>query len=180
MVNALRANYSDLNAFVNAYNPTKLMDVNTDTAVTTEKSPYIVVVEKTYGDGSAAVWLMQVLSVFNEYCGKREKMDDWQIEGLAKNIVRQFGDLKASEIMLFLNRYANGHYGPLYGTVDPTDLMYSLKEKFIPWRARIIQKEEDERQWKERESWAKNALKPDEIRKLKERINKINENVTKK
>jgi len=149
-------------------------------AIMNEVAPTLTVIDKAYGDGSATVWLMQVLAVFNEYVGKREKMDDWQLENLARSIVANCGWLKASEMMLFLNRYASGKYGPLYGAIEPNEVMRNLTENFIPWRARIVQEEEDKKAREERESYYNRPgiLKPDEIKKLKERLNEINDKLT--
>lgn len=172
--------HSDLTAFIRAYRPDKLFAVTDERrAIMTEGAPTLTVIDKAYGDGSAAVWTMQVLSVFNEYVGKREKMDDWQIENLAKSIVSGYGWLKASEIMLFLARYASGHYGSLYGVIDPTEITVNLKEKFIPWRAMIVREVEDEKASAERESYASRPgiLKPDQIKALKERISRINDSL---
>lgn len=143
-----------------------------------EISPTLTVIDKSYGNGSAMIWLCRQLADFNEFCGKREKMDDWQIEQLARGIVARHGYLKASEIMLFLYQYKNGDWGPIYGVIDPQEFMTVLRKQFIPWKARIVEAAENEQKRKERESWKDSALKPDEIRKLKERIQQINDNLT--
>ena len=144
-------------------------------------APTLTIIDKAYGDGSAMIWLCQQLADFNEFCGKKEKMDDWQIEQLARGIIANFGYLKASEIMLFLYQYKMGWWGPLYGVIDPQEFMVVLKEKFNPWRARIVEQVENEKARAERESYYNrpDVLKPDEIRKLKERINRINDNLKK-
>lgn len=174
-VDSLREKYTDIAAFTRSFRPDKLMSVNDDKrAVLSTRAPLMVVLSEALGESSAVAWIMQVLSVFNEYCGKREKLDDWQIEQLAANILKDFGDLKTSELMLFLCRYANGHYGPLYGVVDTTDLMHNLMNKFIPWRAKIIQDAENEKARAERESWHKRPgiLTPKQVQELRERLDK--------
>ena len=105
-------------------------------------------------------------------------MDDWQITNLARFIATKCSQLKASEIMLFLYQYKTGSWGPLYGVVDPQEFMVVLREKFIPWRARKVEEAENEQRRRERESWRETALKPDEIKKLKERILQINNGLT--
>jgi len=147
-------------------------------AVMSEISPTLMVVEKAYGDGSAMIWLSKQLAEFNEFCGKKEKMDDWQIEQLARGIVTRFSQLKVSEIMLFLYQYKMGKWGPLYGTIDPQEFTAVLEKKFLPWRATVVAEAENEKARAERESWANrpDILKPDEIKALKERLAKINGN----
>lgn len=148
-------------------------------AVMSEISPTLTVIDKAYFDGAAMIWLCKQLADFNEFCGKKEKMDDWQIEQLARGIVANFGQLKASEIMLFLYQYKMGQWGPLYGTIDPQDFMVILTQRFMPWRARIIADAEDEKERAKRDSYGKRPgiLKPDQIKALKERISKINDNL---
>lgn len=172
---------TDIQAFKRAW-PIGLQANVTDErrAIATEKSPTLLVIEKAYGDGSAVQWIMMQLAEFNEYCGKKEKLDDWQIENLAKGILSQYSQLKASEFLLFLSQYRNGKYGPLYGSVDPIEFMAVLKDKFLPRRARVAAGIEDEKARAERESWGKRPgiLKPDEIRALRERLTKINNKLT--
>lgn len=181
-VAALLNRHSDLQSFMKDNEPEVQARCYNDEqrAVMSEISPTLTVIDKAYGEGAALVWLCKQLADFNEFCGKKEKMDDWQIEQLARGIILTLGYLKASEIMLFLYRYKMGHYGPLYGVIDPQEFMAVLQKKFIPWKGMIAEKAEGERHRKERESWRKNALKPDEIKKLKERIMNINDNLSAK
>lgn len=149
-------------------------------AVMSEISPTLTVIEKSYGDGSATIWLCKHLADFNEFCGKREKMDDWQIEQLARGIVTSLGQLKASEIMLFIYQYKMGQWGPLYGTVDPQEFMAILTKRFMPWRAGIVAEAENEKARAERDSYGKRPgiLKPHEIKALKERISQLDKKLT--
>lgn len=175
---ALMTKYHDFVSFVSAYDPKNLMKVKNDRlAVLDESHPLLLVLGKAYGNNSVIIWLMQVISVFNEYSGKKEKMDDWQIESLARNIAKDFGWLKVSEIMLFFSKYANGCYGPVYVAIDPTDIMFNLRKQFLPWRAQIIESSEKKAYWDERDKWAKEALSPEQIKALKERIANIDKSL---
>ena len=177
---ALLNSHSDLRSFMDANGPNVQEQCGKDEkrAVMSKISPTLLVIDKSYGEGSAMIWLCKQLADFNEYVGKREKMDDWQITNLARIIATKCSQLKASEIMLFLYQYKTGTWGPLYGVVDPQEFMVVLREKFIPWRARKVEEAENEQRRRERESWRETALKPDEIRKLKERIQQINKGLT--
>lgn len=141
-------------------------------AVMSSVSPTLMVVEKAYGDNAAVIWLTQQLTVFNEYCGKREKMDGWQITNLAQRIFNDCSQLKASEIMLFLYQYSSGKWGPLYGVVDAQEFMVVLKEKFLPWRANIVADAEAAAARAERDSYFNrpDALKPHEVAALRKRL----------
>lgn len=141
-------------------------------AVMSAISPTLLVIDKAFGEGASVVWLSKQLTVFNEYVGKREKMDGFQITSLAQSIVTNCSQLKASEIMLFLYQYANGKWGPLYGTVDPQEFMVVLRDKFLPWRARLVAKAEEAqaRAEREREARRPGILKPAEIQALRKRL----------
>lgn len=141
-------------------------------AVMSAISPTLMVINKAYGDDAAVVWLSEQLTVFNEYVGKREKLDGWQITNLAQSIVTNCSQLKASEIMLFLYQYANGKWGPLYGTIDPQEFMVVLRNKFMPWRAAIVADAEGEAARAERESWHNRPgiLKPNEVQALRKQL----------
>lgn len=141
-------------------------------AVMSPVSPTLLVVDKAFGDGAAVVWLSKQLTVFNEYVGKREKMDGWQITNLAQSIVTNCSQLKASDIMLFLYQYKTGKWGPIYGVIDPQEFMVVLTKKFLPWRASLVAKAEEEqaRAERERESHRPGILKPAEVQALRKRL----------
>jgi hypothetical protein len=89
---------------------------------------------------------------------------------LATMIRTEFGYLKATEVMLFLYRLKGGHYGEFYGSVDIQRVMRALRGKFCDERARVIDAHEGELKDRERLEWAKNAIRPDEIEKLRKRL----------
>lgn len=173
-VSALLRTYSDLNAFIKANDPGLQEEVGKDEtrALMSTVSPTLMVIDKAFGDRAAAIWLSQQLTVFNEYVGKREKMDSWQITSLAQRIVTKCSQLKASEVMLFLYKYSNGDFGPLYGTVDPQEFMVVLTQKFLPWRAAMVAEAEKEQARAERDSWLDRPgiLKPHEVDALRRQL----------
>lgn len=141
-------------------------------AVMSTISPTLMVINQAYGDDAAVVWLSKQLTVFNEYVGKREKMDGWQITNLAQSIVTNCSQLKASEVMLFLYQYRTGKWGPLYGAVGPQEFMVVLRDRFMPWRSAIVAEAQNAAARAERESYYNRpeALKPDEVRALRKRL----------
>lgn len=168
--------YSDFDSFSKAFD-TKQQEycfIKKELAITSDSVPTLTVIKYAYGEPSVLIWLCKQLADFNEFCGKREKMDEWQIEQLARGIITTLGYLKASEIMLFLYQYKMGQWGPIYGVVDPQEFMVVLTQKFIPWKVMVNEKAENKRKQQEREQWRKDVATPEEIRKIKERINEIN------
>ena len=142
-------------------------------------APMLCTMDAAYGEGSAVIWLVPELTDLCAKCGVKGKLDDRQMTEMAKMIRTEFGFLKASEVMLFFYNLKAGHYGEFFGSVDTQRVMRALREPFMRERAKAIDDREKAEMWAEREQWAKNALKPDQIRELKERLNKIKENLTK-
>jgi hypothetical protein len=91
-------------------------------------------------------------------------------------IVSEFGFLKASEVMLFFYRLKAGRYGHFYGSIDPMVIMETLRNRFMPERAAVIDEAEREERRRERDERPAHALKPDQIKQLKERLQQMNEN----
>jgi hypothetical protein len=102
--------------------------------------------------------------------GVKVKLDDVQLAQLALMIRKEFGYLKATEVMLFFWRLKGGHYGEFYGAVDIQRIMRALRGRFIEERTKIIDRNEGERKDRERQEWAKTALRPEEIEQLRLRL----------
>jgi hypothetical protein len=133
-------------------------------------APMLCVLDAAYGEGSAVTWLIPQLHNLCAAVGVKTKLDDAQLMQLATMIRTEFGYLKATEVMLFLYRLKGGHYGEFYGSVDIQRVMRALRGKFCDERARIVDTHEGELKDRERLEWAKNALRPDEIEKLRKRL----------
>jgi hypothetical protein len=133
-------------------------------------APMLCVLDAAYGEGSAVTWLIPQLHNLCAAVGVKTKLDDAQLMQLATMIRTEFGYLKATEVMLFLYRLKAGHYGEFYGSVDIQRVMRALRGKFCDERARVIDTHEGELKDRERLEWAKNALRPDEIEKLRKRL----------
>lgn len=142
-------------------------------------APTMTVIDLAYGENAAAMWLTAQLTDLAIYAGVKDVMDRRQYEQLAWMIVSEFGFLKATELMLFFYRMKAGRYGHFYGSVDPMLFMETLRKRFMPERAAVIDEAENERRRRERDERPKNALKPDQIKALKERIQSITDNITK-
>ena len=180
-VASLLTRHSDLQAFM------KVM--NTDVQQTYGRderkaimcgAPTMTVMDLAYGENAAAIWLTSQLTDLGLYAGVNGTLTERQYMQLAWMIVSEFGFLKATELMLFFYRMKSGRYGHFYGSIDPMVIMETLRKRFMPERAAVIDKAESEQRRLEREQMPKGALKPDEIRRLKERIQSITDNLTNK
>ena len=170
--NALKSYHSDIMAFCKEFNPDLQREAaeNIDRALF-GKAPMLCTIDAAYGEGSATQWLIPQLYNMCVAVGVKTKLDDVQLIQLAEMIRSEFGNLKVSEVMLFLWRYKAGHYGELYGAVDPVRIMRALRGRFSDERARRIAQHERMEHERERKQWAKEAATPAQIEEIKRRFN---------
>ena len=168
---ALLTCYSDLKTFCLTFNPSlqRLVAEAEDRAIL-GTAPMLCVIDAAYGEGSAAQWLIPQLHDLCAAVGVKTKLDENQFLQLAKMIRNEFGDLKATEVMLFLWRLKGGHYGEFYGSVDIQRVMRALRRKFVEERAKVLDAYESELKEQARIERAKTALRPDEIVALRKRL----------
>jgi len=168
---SLKSFHSDLSAFCVTFNPSlqKVAAENEDRAVL-GTAPMLCTIDAAYGEGAASQWLIPQLYDMCAAVGVKVKLDDVQLAQLALMIRKEFGYLKATEVMLFMWRLKGGHYGEFYGAVDIQRIMRALRGRFIEERTKIIDRNEGERKDRERQEWAKTALRPEEIEQLRLRL----------
>lgn len=168
--NALRKSHSDLNAFCLVFNPDlqKAVARNEERAIT-GTAPTMKVIDIAYGEGSAAVWLLPQIHDLSSYCGVRD-LEAKAAAQMAGIIASEYSYLKATEVMLFFHRFKAGMYGQFYGRVDPLIIMEALRNGFMPQRASVIEKLAREEKRLEREQWRKQAATPEEIEKIKVKL----------
>jgi hypothetical protein len=158
------------NAFCEVYNPDLQMAVAAnESRAFFGSAPMLCTIDAAYGEGKAAAWLVPQLYDLCATVGVKTKMDDVQLKQLALMIRKEFGYLKATEVMLFLWRLKGGHYGEFYGSIDPLRIMRALRGRFIDERARVIDQCEKAALDRERETWRQNAATPSEIEEIKKR-----------
>lgn len=119
------------------------------TRVFTGKAPTLVDVRNAHGDGTAQAWAMGQLVNLSEYCGVKDKLDNWQLEQLAKVIVSDFGWLKLTELMYFFRLFKAGRFGRFYGSIDPMLITEALQQ-FLRIRADELTRIEQQRKAQER------------------------------
>ena len=134
-------------------------------------APMLCVLDAAYGEGSAVTWLIPQLHDLCAAVGVKTKLDDVQLKQLATMIRNEFGYLKATEVMLFVWRFKAGHYGELYGAVDPVRIMRALRGRFSEERAKHIELHERELHEREKQQWAETAATPAQIEEIKRKFN---------
>jgi hypothetical protein len=133
-------------------------------------APMLCTIDAAYGDGASLKWMIPHITDLCHKCGVKGKLDDMQMASLAKMIRNEFGYLKASELMLFFYRLKAGHYGEFYGQVDNMRIMRAMRGKFTEERVKAIDHHDGELRDRERQVWAKNALRPEQVEQLRKRL----------
>lgn len=133
-------------------------------------APMLCTLDAAYGEGSATQWLIPQLHNLCAAVGVKTKLDDTQLSELATMIRKEFGYLKATEVMLFVWRFKAGHYGELYGAVDPVRIMRALRGRFSEERSKHIELHEAMEKDQERQRWAAEAATPTQIEEIKKRL----------
>lgn len=83
-----------------------------------------------YGDAVLMSWLDIQLSDLAMFAGVRKDEAGTMTERLAQVIADNYGHMKVSELMLFLQHFKSGRYGRFYGQFDPmvvTDALYGFQ-----------------------------------------------------
>lgn len=119
--------------------------------------PTLYELARRYQKATPIAWLVPQLLDLSEYCGCKDKLDDYQMRQCAQLIVREYGHLKVSELMLFFVRMKTGYYGEFYGSVDPMRIMSGLR-KFVVDRGNAIFKHEGEKALREIEQGKQGAM----------------------
>ena len=115
------------------------------------KAPTLAIINKTYGEGTAATWLIAQIHDLCEFTNSRGKLDERQMTMLAEIIANEYAFLKSSELLLFFYNFKAGKYGRFYGTVDPLIIEEALAEFMAERQHQIDLKESEEKKREEAE-----------------------------
>ena len=150
---ALLTAHSDLKSFMLTFNPDlQLACARNEERAYFGTAPTLVVMNQAYHETAAEQWLIPQLVDLCAYCGVKEKLNERQLKQLACTIVTGYGELKATEVMLFFHKFKTGNYGQFYGSVDPLIIMQAMK-RFMKERDRMIEQKESEEYWRKQEEW---------------------------
>ena len=138
-------------------------------------TPTLAVMNSTFGEGTAEVIIAGKLSRLNQYTNVRMKITPAQAYDMATSIVADpdLRGIKGDVLALFFERLKTGKYGELYNIVDAVSITAKLRQfhreceaKRIAWTDHMEREAEEHK----REQWSKTALKPDEIERLRKRL----------
>lgn len=132
-------------------------------------SPSLVRLDITYGRGSAASWLYDLLQGMFLFLGvNSEKFGKEQIYNLACTIAANYKTLKIAEILLFVSRFEAGKYGRFYGGDSYALVVTEAMSQFMVERENYCAEIERERTEKKIAESKKGAITFEEYKRMKE------------
>lgn len=131
-------------------------------------SPPFVRIDITYGRGSSANWIYNILQGMFVFLGVTEdRFSKEQVYNLACNIYANYKTLKMVEFLLFVTRFEGGRYGRFYGGDSYALVVSESLNKFMEERIHYYDEIERQRQKKIREEYKKDAVTYEEYLRLK-------------
>jgi hypothetical protein len=151
--------------FMEKFNPEKQDEYSKypSACVTDKKVPTLIGLDKTFGPGSAKMWLIPEIVDLNDRCGAKEKMTQQQIDACASAIstLYPYNTLRLTELMLYFFMLKGGSFGRFYGSIDPQFVTEKIGEFWKKvhvkeWAKYEEQKFKEKRQieWERREKYA--------------------------
>lgn len=132
-------------------------------------SPSLVRLDITYGRGSAASWLYDLLQGMFLFLGvNSEKFGREQIYNLACTIAANYKTLKVAEILLFVSLFESGKYGKFYGDTSYALTVGDALNQFMVEREHYYADIERQRAEKKIEESKKGTITFDEYKRMKE------------
>ena len=110
-------------------------------------SPWLGLLDATYGRFASAMWLVPQIADVSVCCGLKEDASKDQIRLVASAIASRYKLLKTDEVMLFFFNFKAGLYERFYGYFDPQTIVRSVKS-FCSERELILAAHERELQQK--------------------------------
>ena len=108
-------------------------------------SPWLGLLDATYGRFASAMWLVPQIADVSVCCGLKEDASKDQIRLVASAIASRYKLLKTDEVMLFFFNFKVGLYERFYGYFDPQTIVRSVKS-FCSERELILAAHERELQ----------------------------------
>ena len=133
------------------------------------ESPTFVRIDLTYGKGSSANWMYNILQGMFVFLGvTNDKFSKEQIYNLACNIYANYKTLKVVEFLLFVTRFEAGKYGRFYGDTSYALVVGDALNQFMVEREHYYADIERQRAEKKIEESKKGAITFDEYKRIKE------------
>ena len=108
-------------------------------------SPWLGLLDATYGRFASAMWLVPQIADVSVCCGLKEDASKDQIRLVASAIASRYKLLKTDEVMLFFFNFKAGLYERFYGYFAPQTIVRSVKS-FCSERELILAAHERELQ----------------------------------
>jgi hypothetical protein len=132
-------------------------------------SPTFVRIDITYGKGSSANWLYNILQGMFVFLGvTNDRFSKEQVYNLACNIYANYKTLKVVEFLLFVTRFEGGKYGRFYGGDSYALVVTEALNKFLVEREHYYADIERMRNDKRIEESKKDAITFEEYKRMKE------------
>jgi len=132
-------------------------------------SPTFVRIDITYGRGSSANWIYNILQGMFIFIGvTNDKFSKEQVYNLACNIYANYKTLKVVEFLLFVTRFEGGKYGRFYGGDSYALVVTEALNKFMVEREHYYADIERMRNDKRIEEGKKNTITFEEYKRMKE------------
>ena len=132
-------------------------------------SPTFVRIDITYGKGSSANWLYNVLQGMFVFLGvTNDRFSKEQVYNLACSIYANYKTLKVVEFLLFVTRFEGGKYGRFYGGDSYALIVTEALNKFMVEREHYYADIERMKNDKKIEEGKKGAITFEEYKKMKE------------
>lgn len=132
-------------------------------------SPTFVRIDITYGKGSSANWLYNILQGMFIFLGvTNDRFSKEQVYNLACNIYDNYKTLKVVEFLLFITRFEGGKYGRFYGGDSYALVVTEALNKFMAEREHYYADIERIRNDKRIEESKKDTITFEEYKRRKE------------
>jgi hypothetical protein len=133
------------------------------------ESPTFVRIDLTYGKGSSANWMYNILQGMFVFLGvTNDKFSKEQIYNLACNIYANYKTLKVVEFLLFVSRFEAGKYGRFYGDTSYALTVGDALNQFMVEREHYYADIERQLAEKKIEESKKGAITFEEYKRMKE------------
>ena len=132
-------------------------------------SPTFVRIDITYGRGSSANWIYNILQGMFIFLGvTNDRFSKEQVYNLACSIYANYKTLKVVEFLLFVTRFEGGKYGRFYGGDSYALVVTEALNKFLVEREHYYADIERIRNDKRMEESKKNTITFEEYKRRKE------------
>jgi hypothetical protein len=114
-----KTNNVNITDIARKYSPTYFDKRDFKVSLANLNTPSLYLLEKLFSREQMIGWLMVQLQGLNEFCGKRIKMNERQMEELAYVMYHNAPHTRLNEVLGFIFLFKSGHFGEFYGEIDP-------------------------------------------------------------